>query len=320
VSLPFDRLLLASGSAPRVLDVPGNSLDGVHLLRTHAHADAIRAAVPAAGRVVVVGGGWIGTEVAASIRQSGASVTIVMPDAVPLERVLGIEVGTIIGDLHREHGVEILAGRHVAGFGGRTSVEAVHMSDGSSIEADLVVVGIGAMPRVELATAAGLAVADGVVVDEHLATSRPGIFAAGDVAAAWHPVFGSRIRVEHWDNAKRQGPVAARNMLGRREAYDRVPYFYTDQYDFGMEYAGHASRWDRVVFRGDPASREFIAFWLAEGRVLAGMNVNVWDVAEPIQALIASRAVVDERRLTDPDVPLTALLAGDHATLGEATS
>ena len=205
----FDRLLLATGSAPRVLDVPGNALEGVHHLRTRAQADAIREAVPAAGHVVVVGGGWIGTEVAASIRQSGAAVTIVMPDAVPLERNLGIEVGSIVRDLHLEHGVEILAGRQVVGFGGRTSVEAVHLGDGSSIEADLVVVGIGATPRVELATAAGLAVSDGVVVDEYLATSRAGIFAAGDVAAAWHPVFESRIRVEHWDNARRQGRVAA---------------------------------------------------------------------------------------------------------------
>ncbi len=305
--LAFDRLLLATGSAPRTLDVPGKDLEGVHLLRTRAHADAIREAVAGAGHVVVVGAGWIGSEVAASIRQSGARVTIVTPDAVPLERPLGIEVGSIVRDLHLEHGVEILAGRHVVGFGGRHSVEAVHLGDGSSIEADLVVVGIGATPRVELATAAGLAVADGVIVDEQLAASRPGIFAAGDVAAAWHPVFGSRIRVEHWDNARRQGRVAARNMLGRNEAYDRVPFFYTDQYDFGMEYAGHAPRWDRVVLRGDPSSRRFIAFWLQDHRVVAGMNANIWKVNGAISALVRSGSAVDVDRLVDEDVPLTDL-------------
>jgi 3-phenylpropionate/trans-cinnamate dioxygenase ferredoxin reductase subunit len=276
-------------------------------LRTRAHADAIRRAVPGAGHVVVVGAGWIGSEVAASIRQGGARVTIVTPDDVPLERPLGTEVGSIVRDLHLEHGVEILGGRHVVGFGGRHSVEAVHLGDGSSLEADLVVVGIGATPRVELATAAGLAVANGVIVDERLAAGRPGIFAAGDVAAAWHPVFGSRIRVEHWDNARRQGRVAARNMLGRNEAYDRVPFFYTDQYDFGMEYAGHAPRWDRVVFRGDPSSRRFIAFWIQDHRVVAGMNANIWKVNGAISALVRSGTAVDLDCLVDEDVPLTDL-------------
>ena len=305
--LAFDRLLLATGSAPRVLDVPGKDLDGVHLLRTRAHADAIRAAAAGASHVVVVGAGWIGSEVAASIRQCGARVTVVTPDAVPLERPLGSEVGSVIRDLHLEHGVDILTGRQVVGFGGRHSVEAVHLGDGTSIDADLVVVGIGATPRVELAVGAGLAVSDGIIVDEHLATSRRGIFAAGDVAAAWHPVFGSRIRVEHWDNARRQGRVAARNMLGRREGYDRVPFFYTDQYDFGMEYAGHAPRWDRVVFRGDPASRRFVAFWLDGDRVVAGMNANIWKVNAAISAIVRSQAAVDLDRLVDEDVPLTDL-------------
>jgi 3-phenylpropionate/trans-cinnamate dioxygenase ferredoxin reductase subunit len=301
----FDRLLLATGSAPRTLDVPGKDLDGVHLLRTRAHADAIRKAAASAGQVVVVGGGWIGTEVAASIRQAGAAVTLVTPDAVPLERPLGTEVASIIRDLHLEHGVDIKAGRTVIGFGGRTGVESVHLSDGSWIPADLVVVGIGALPRVELASSAGLAVENGVVVDEFLTTSDPAIFAAGDVAAAWHPVFEARIRVEHWDNARRQGRVAARNMLGGQDAYERIPFFFTDQFDFGMEYAGHAPRWDRVVFRGDPESRKFIAFWLDGDRVVAGMNANIWKVNGAISALVRSRADVDVARLVDEDVPLT---------------
>ncbi|MFL5672092.1 MAG: NAD(P)/FAD-dependent oxidoreductase [Chloroflexota bacterium] len=305
--LAFDRLLLATGSAPRTVDVPGKDLEGIHLLRTRAHADAIRDAAARGHHVVVVGGGWIGTEVAASIRQAGPDVTLVTPDAVPLERPLGSEVAAIIRDLHLEHGVDIKPGRTVIGFGGRTSVESVHLSDGSSIAADLVVVGIGALPRVELAATAGLAVENGVVVDEFLSTSNPAIFAAGDVAAAWHPVFEARIRVEHWDNARRQGRVAAKNMLGGRDAYERVPFFFTDQYDFGMEYAGHAPRWDRVVFRGDPASRKFIAFWLDGDRVAAGMNANIWKVNGAISALVRSRAAVDVARLVDEDVPLTDL-------------
>ncbi|MFL5675424.1 MAG: NAD(P)/FAD-dependent oxidoreductase [Chloroflexota bacterium] len=303
----FDRLLLATGSAPRVLDVLGNDLDGVHLLRTRRDADAIRTAAAKAERVVVVGGGWIGTEVAASLRQGGAAVTVVMPDDVPLEKQLGVEVGSMVRDLHVEHGVEFVGARQVVGFGGRSSVEAVHLSDGSSLAADLVVVGIGATPRVELATAAGIEVSNGVVVDEHLATSAPNVFAAGDVAAAWHPLFESRIRVEHWDNARRQARVAAKNMLGANETYDRIPFFFTDQYDFGMEYAGYAPRWDRVVFRGDPASRRFIAFWLDGERVAAGMNANIWKVNGAISALVASRAAVDVGRLTDENVPLTDL-------------
>jgi 3-phenylpropionate/trans-cinnamate dioxygenase ferredoxin reductase subunit len=304
----FDRLLLATGSAPRPLGVPGARLGGVHLLRTRAHADAIRAAVGSASRVVVVGGGWIGTEVAASIRQRGAAVTLITPDDVPLEKPLGTEVATIIRDLHLEHGVKILAGRQVVGFGGTTAVERVDLDDGTSIPADLVVVGIGATPRVELATAAALPVSGGgVEVDEHLATTHPGISAAGDIASAWHPVFRTRIRVEHWDNARRQGRVAARNMLGAREAYDRIPFFFTDQYDFGMEYAGYAPHWDRVVFRGDPATRRFIAFWLDGARVAAGMNANIWKVNNAISAIVRSRAAVNVDRLLDEDIPLSDL-------------
>jgi 3-phenylpropionate/trans-cinnamate dioxygenase ferredoxin reductase component len=205
----------------------------------------------------------------------------------------------------------MLLGEGVASFEGDGTVERVRTQGGRIVDCTAVVVGIGARPRTQLAAAAGLAVENGIVVDRRLHTGVSGIFAAGDVANHLHPRLG-RLRVEHWDNALHQGPAAARGMLGSAERYDRLPYFFSDQYDVGMEYSGHATDWDRVVFRGDPASREFIAFWLADGRVLAGMNVNVWDVNEPIQALIASGRPIDERRLSDPDVPLTDLVAVDE--------
>jgi 3-phenylpropionate/trans-cinnamate dioxygenase ferredoxin reductase subunit len=231
-------------------------------------------------------------------------VTIVAPEAVPLERVLGLEVGAVYRDLHRDHGVDLRMEAGVVGFEGDGRVERVRLQHGAAIACDAVVVGVGAAPRTGLAEAAGLAVENGVLVDGRLETSVPGIFAAGDVANHLHPVLG-RLRVEHWDNALHQGPAAARAMLGADAPYARTPYFFSDQYDVGMEYAGHPAGWDRVVLRGDPATREFIAFWLAGGRVVAGMNVNVWDVAEDIGALIGHPA--DPRRLADPDVPLTEL-------------
>lgn len=300
----FDRLLLATGAAPRRLEVPGADLAGIHYLRTAADADAIRAAAARAHRAVVVGGGWIGAEVAASLRQLGLPVTLIADGAVPLERVLGTEVGTVYRDLHLAHGVELVTHQRAVAFRGRTMVEAVETADGRLIAGDLVVVGIGARPRTELAEAAGLETADGIVVDEYLETSVPGVFAAGDVAAAWHPLLGSRLRVEHWDNARRQGRAAARNLLGANEAYARIPYFFSDQYDLGVEYTGYAPTFDRVVFRGDPAGRAFIAFWLRGGSVVAGMNANVWGVNDAIRGLVAARQPVDIERLTDSAVPL----------------
>jgi len=302
--LGYDRLLLATGAEPRRLRIPGADLAGVHLLRTFADSDALRERLDAGGRLVVVGAGWIGSEVAASARQRGMDVTMVAPEAVPLERVLGLEVGGIYRDLHRDHGVDLRMEAGVAAFEGDGRVERVTLQDGTAIACDAVVVGAGAVPRSGLAEAAGLEVENGVLVDGRLETSGPGIFAAGDVANHLHPAFG-RLRVEHWDNALHQGPAAARAMLGAPEPYTRTPYFFSDQYDVGMEYSGFAAGWDRVVLRGDPATREFIAFWLAGGRVVAGMNVNVWDVAETIGALIGHP--IDPRRLADPGVPLTEL-------------
>jgi 3-phenylpropionate/trans-cinnamate dioxygenase ferredoxin reductase component len=271
--LPFDRLLLATGAEPRRLRVPGAELDGVHLLRTLADSDALRERLDMGGRLVVVGAGWIGSEVAASARQRGLDVTIVAPEAVPLERVLGPEVGGVYRDLHRDHGVELRMQAGVAAFEGAGRVERVRLQDGTAIVCDAVVAGVGAMPCTGLAEAAGLAVENGVLVDGRLESSVPGIFAAGDVANHLHPALG-RLRVEHWDNALHQGPAAARAMLGSEEPYARTPYFFSDQYDVGMEYSGHPAGWDRVVLRGDTASFEFNAFWLAGDRVLAEMGVN----------------------------------------------
>jgi 3-phenylpropionate/trans-cinnamate dioxygenase ferredoxin reductase component len=255
----------------------------------------------------VIGAGWIGAEVAASARQRGLDVTVIDPGEVPLERVLGAEVGSIYRDIHTDHGVRMLMGTGVAAVEGSTTVERVRTSDGRTIDCDLVIVGVGVQPRAQLATQAGLYVDDGIVVDEHLHTSTPGVFAAGDVAKTHYPFYGREIRVEHWANALHQGPVAARNMLGRSEAYDRLPYFFSDQYEVGMEYAGFAPTWDRVVFRGDPASRELIAFWMVQDRVVAGMNVGIWDVTDEIQHLIRARVAVDDRRLADPGVALEDL-------------
>jgi 3-phenylpropionate/trans-cinnamate dioxygenase ferredoxin reductase subunit len=305
--IPFDRLLIATGALPRRLEVPGSDLAGIHVLRTVADADAIREHAARAHRAAVIGGGWVGSEVAASLRQLGLSVALIMPGSTPLERALGTEIGAVYRDLHAGQGVELHPKQRATAFRGRTAVEAIETGDGSLIEADLVVVGVGAQPRVDLAAEAGLVVGDGIHVDEHLETSVPGIFAAGDVAAAWHPVFGSRIRVEHWDNAKRQGRLAAQNMLGGADSYERIPYLYSDQFDLSMEYAGHAPAWDRVVVRGDPRAGSFVAFWLLGGRVVAGMNANVPKVNDAIGALVRAGRTAVVERLADPAVPLADL-------------
>ena len=305
--LRYDRLLLATGSEPRRLDVPGADLDGVHYLRTIENADVLRERLGQGGRLVVIGAGWIGCEIAASARQTGMDVTVIAPERLPLATILGDEVGTVYRDLHTEHGVTWRLGESVTSIEGAGRVERVRTVTGDTIDCDLVVAGIGVTPRVSLAAAAGIAVDNGVLVDEHLQTSVPGVYAAGDIANQRHPFYGARVRVEHWANALNQGLVAAHGMLGQPATFDKLPFFYSDQYDTGMEYSGYTRTWDEVVFRGDPASREFIAFWLRGGRVVAGMNMNIWDVNEQLQHLITSRAVISEGRLTDPDVPLGEL-------------
>jgi 3-phenylpropionate/trans-cinnamate dioxygenase ferredoxin reductase subunit len=297
--LRYSKLLLTTGSVVRPLDVPGG--DRVRTLRTLPDAEVLKDALRAGGRVVVVGAGWIGLEVTAAARGYGADVTLIEATSQPLSRVLGDEVGAVFADLHREHGVDLRLGSGVREIG----AGGVVLPDGSTVPADLVVVGVGIRPDTRLAEEAGLAVGDGVLVDASLRTSDPDIYAAGDVANLDSPLFG-RIRVEHWANALNGGPAAAKAMLGQEVGYDRLPYFFSDQYDLGLEYSGWAppGSYDQVVTRGDVAGREFVAFWLSGGRVLAGMNVNVWDVTGPIQALIRSGKPVDVERLQDPSVPL----------------
>jgi len=303
-NLQYDALLIATGAAPRRLDAAGAELGGIHYLRDVADADALRAAAASARRIAVIGGGWVGSEVAASLRQLGRDVTLISNQPRPLERVLGSEVADVYREVHLEHGVRLVHG-HVAALEGDERVGAVRLSDGRRIAADLVVVGIGAAPRIKLATRGGLETRDGAIVtDEFLRTSVPNIYAAGDVASAWHPRFGRHIHVEHWDNAIRQGKAAAANILGAGEPYVRTPYFYSDQFEIGMEYRGFAPEWGKVIVRGDLSSREFLAFWIADSRVIAAMNVNRWDDGKELRRLVDSEEPVDLARLSDPRVPL----------------
>jgi 3-phenylpropionate/trans-cinnamate dioxygenase ferredoxin reductase component len=306
--LAYDQLLLATGAIPRQVTIPGAQLAGIHYLRSLSSCDSLRDALERATRLVVVGAGWIGSEVASSARQLGKEVALIEAGQVPLERVLGTEVGTMFRDLHADKGVELHMGVGVEAFRGTAAAEQVVLADGSLVSGDLFVVGVGVNPRTELAQAAGLALDNGIVVDQHLATTAPGIWAAGDVANAYHPVFDARIRLEHWSAALNQGPVAAKNMLGQDVEYQKIPYFFSDQYDLGMEYNGFAAHWDQVVYRGDPENREVIVFWLEAGVPVAGMNVNVWEVSDPIAALVAAKRQVDPARLGDPDLDLASLL------------
>jgi 3-phenylpropionate/trans-cinnamate dioxygenase ferredoxin reductase component len=306
----YDRLLIATGASPRRLDIPGGDLDGVLYLRTVGDSERLGAALRGGGSVVIAGAGWIGLETAAAAREYGCEVTVVEPEATALHRSLGPELGEVFADLHRSHGVTFRFGEglsEVTGSGGK--VTGAVTSSGEELAADTVIIAIGVVPNAGLAAEAGLEVDNGIVVDDALRTSDPDIFAAGDVMNAFNPLLGRRIRVEHWANALNSGPAAARSMLGQNVSYDRVPYFFTDQYDLGMETAGlpEPGTYDEIVYRGDKESGEFIAFWLADGAVVAGMNVNVWDVNDDIQALIRSETLVDPDRLADPDTPLTDL-------------
>lgn len=310
----YDRLLLATGSEPRRLGVPGAEMAGVAYLRRLGDSERIRDAFRAGPRVVIIGAGWIGLETAAAARMAGLEVTVLEAAELPLLRVLGSEVARVFAGLHRDHGVHLRLGVQVVGLtgsgvGGPPTVTGVRLGDGTVVDADLVLVGVGIAPVVALAADAGLDVTDGVRVDEHLRTADPAVFAAGDVANAYHPRLKRHIRVEHWENARRQGGAAARSMLGQDAPFDRLPYFFSDQFDVSMEYVGFVApgQYDRVVLRGDVDRRELVAFWLADGRVLAGMNVNVWDVVADIEQLVASGRQVDPARLADPDVPLGSL-------------
>lgn len=307
----YAKLLLATGSSPRRLSVPGADLDNVLYLRRVGDSERLKSAFTAGAKVVVIGAGWIGLETAAAARTAGADVTVLVHSELPLLKVLGREAAEVFAALHTEHGVRLLPDVEVEALTGTDGrVSGVRLSDGRHLEADAVVVGVGITPNVELAQEAGLDVRDGIVTDAHLHTSVPDVYAAGDVANAYHPLLDRHLRVEHWANALNQPRVAALGMLGEDAVYDRLPYFYTDQYDLGMEYTGYVEPggYDRVVFRGEPAKRQFIAFWMAGSRVLAGMSVNVWDVIDPIRDLIVSGADLDDAVLSDPDVPLDRVL------------
>ena len=309
-ALTYTKLLLATGSTPRKLSIPGADLGGVHYLRTVEDSEALRDAMSSGGRIVVIGAGWIGLETAAAARGYGASVTVIEPQETPLNTVLGTELGNVFAQLHRDNGVDLRLQTGVQEFRGEGGkVTTVVTDKGDEIPADAVIVGVGIRPNVELAEAAGLAVDNGVLVDARLQTTDPDVYAAGDVANAHNPLLGRNIRVEHWANALNGGPAAAKSMLGKGDAYDRVPYFFSDQYDVGMEYSGLAmpGEYDEVVLRGDTDKREFIAFWLKDRRVLAGMNVNVWDVTDPIQKMIRSQAEVNPAELADTSTSLEEL-------------
>ena len=306
-SLRFDRLLLSTGASPRRLDLPGGSLNGIHYLRTIDDGDAIRARIDKGGHLVVIGGGWIGSEIAASARQRGMDVTMIAAQRLPNVQVFGEKIGQFYRDVHASQGVQLLLGDGAAAFQGDGAVDRVRTESGVVVECDFVVVGAGAAPNVDLGLSAGLGVDNGILVDSRLQSSAPTVFAAGDVANHWHPFYGRRVRVEHWANALNQGPAAARAMLGAVEPYDELPYFFSDQYEVGMEYSGLTEPSDSVVIRGDYDGGEFIAFWLRDNVVTAGMNVNVWDVNEHVQALIRSREPVDTAALTDTGTPLESL-------------
>ena len=304
----YDKLLLATGASPRRLTFPGSDADEVLYLRTVEDSDRLRSAFQRGTRVVVAGAGWIGLETAAAARSADCPVTVLEPQPSALHDQLGPELGAVFGDLHEAHGVQFRFGERAVEF--RPGM--VITSSGAQIPADVLVVGIGAAPNDGLAARAGLEVDNGVLTDAALRTSDENIFAAGDVANSFNPLLGRRVRVEHWANALNGGPAAARSMLGQPVSYDRVPYFYSDQYELGMECAGlpEPGRYDQVVYRGDPdpnSSLEFVAFWLSRGTLIAGMNVNVWDVNDDIQSLIRSGRQLDPALLTNPDIPLADL-------------
>ena len=305
-TLSYSKLLLAMGASARLLDVPGSVAENVLYLRAHKDSDAIRDSFGKDRHLVIVGGGWIGLEVAAAARQADTEVTVVARTEAPLQGALGHDMGKVFGDLHREHDVDLRMNLEVAEIisdSGRVS--GVVLSDGSPVPATAVIGGIGALPNLQLVLGSGLEVGDGVWVDASLRTSDPDVYAVGDVANHDHPLLG-RIRVEHWANALNQPATAVAAMLGEKVTYDELPYFFSDQYDLGMEYVGYAppGSYDQVVVRGNLTRRQFVAFWLdTEHRIRAAMNVNVWDVVDEVKPLILEGRQVDPERLADPAIP-----------------
>jgi 3-phenylpropionate/trans-cinnamate dioxygenase ferredoxin reductase subunit len=308
----YDELLIATGGRNRRFPVPGLDLEGVHNLRTVADCDRIRAEIAPGQKAVVVGMGFIGSEVAASLRQSGVEVVVVDRNKVPLRRVLGEEVGRVIEGIHRDHGATLIFEDTVAAFEGADRVERVVTQGGRRIECDFVVVGLGVEPVTELLADTGAQIDNGIAVDEFCRTGVEGIYAAGDVANHYHPVFERRIRVEHWQNALNQGPAAARNMLGKDEPYDDIPWFWSDQYDFNLQYTGFHTEWDELVVRGNMEERSFVAFYRKDERVVAAVAGNRGKDLRRSMRLIKAQRPVDATKLQDPDVDLRALVGTVH--------
>ncbi len=304
--LSYDALVLATGSRARRLNISGANT--ALTLRTFPDADELRQALDAASSIVIIGAGWIGLEVAAAARTAGLDVVVLEAAPAPLQAVLGDQIAGHFADLHRGRGVDLRTGSSVRSISG-TGPYTVATTDGE-IVTDLVVMGVGAIPNDSLAQGAGLRVDHGIVVDDHFRTEDQRIFAIGDVARAHHTTLGSAVRIEHWDNALRQGEAVAKILMGSEVEYDWQPYFFTDQFDLGMEYVGLANGTDDVVVRGDPSTGEFIAFWVREGNLAAAMNVNIWDVNDDLQALIGRP--VEVAKLTDPAVPLTDVVVRDR--------
>jgi 3-phenylpropionate/trans-cinnamate dioxygenase ferredoxin reductase subunit len=305
--LAYDKLLIATGARNRRPAIPGLDLEGVYDLRRVEDADRIRTEALPGRKAVVVGMGFIGSEVAASLRQLGVEVAVVAPGSVPLQRVLGEEVGGVLAGIHREHDVELHFGDSVEAFEGSGRVERVATTSGLRIMCDFAVVGVGVEPAAELAAGAGIEVDNGIVVDQYCRTNLEGIYAAGDVANHYHPTFERRIRVEHWDNALKQGPAAARNMLGKDESYEEIHWFWSDQYDTNLQYAGFHTSWDDLVVRGSLEERNFVAFYCTKGRVLAAVAVNRGKDLRRTIPLIKARRPVEPAKLRDPELDLRTL-------------
>jgi 3-phenylpropionate/trans-cinnamate dioxygenase ferredoxin reductase subunit len=307
--ITYDSLVLATGASARPLGVPGSGHGAVFLLRTQEDSRRLRSALKVGGRrVVIAGSGWVGLEVAAAARGYGNEVTVVGRASVPLSRAIGRELGGVFERLHRDNGVAFRNDAKVVGVDGGDE-QAVVLGTGERLPADIVVSGVGAVPNTLVAERSGARVENGVLTDRGMRTSIEDVYAVGDLANPYLPAIGQHLRNEHWANAITTGTIAAHAILGERASYDDIPYFYSDQYDLGMEYSGYGplAAGARVVYRGDVESREFIAFWLRNDRVVAGMNVNVWDVQEHIQRLIRSGERVDAARLADESVDLAAL-------------
>jgi len=313
--LPYDKLLMTTGSRNRTLEAPGADLAGILQLRTVEDSDRIRAAAQKARRVVVVGFGFIGCEVAASLRQMSVEVAAIGDHPVPLARALGPEVGAVLGEIHRDKGVELVLDDGVAAFEGAGRVDRVRTKKGRVLECDFVVAGIGIVPNVELLVAAGGGVDNGILVDEHCHTSLPDVWAAGDVANHMHPLFG-RLRVEHWNHADRHGRAAARALLGDDAPYDYVHSFWSDQYEHVIEYVGFARSWDHVVFRGRREERKLLAFYVKDGILLAAAGIDRGGDPEDPKSdselkiavdLIRDRVPVDPAQLADERVELRSL-------------